>query len=248
MRRHPAAASLDPFEAIARHSAGLADAAEGELMRTVPSCPNWTMGDLVEHVYHVHAFWGRIVADRLVDVDAAEEADRDVERPADLVSAFRRQAGEFVALLKQSEPATRIWTWAPQQDVAFVIRHQVQEAAVHRWDGANAIAAPFTIDVPSAVDSIEEFLTFSLRSRPENQPLGREVALVAADADAEWTLHEDDAGAIAWSRGADGAAVRVSGTASDLLLALYRRVPLSDMGVTGDPTVVERLLARTHTD
>ena len=40
-----------------------------------------------------------------------------------------------------------------QQDVAFVTRHQVQEAAVHHWDAVNAAGDALVIDPAVAADS-----------------------------------------------------------------------------------------------
>ena len=40
----------------------------------------------------------------------------------------------------------------------------------------------------------------------------------------------------------------IRGTASDILLALWRRVPLSELDVAGDRDVAERFIAHTSND
>jgi len=56
-------------------------------------------------------------------------------------------------------------TWAPaQQDIAFIARHQVQEAAVHHWDAVHTAGGDLTIAHPVADDAIEELLMFSMSS------------------------------------------------------------------------------------
>ena len=65
-------------------------------------------------------------------------------------------------MLRTADGTVPVWTWAPQQDIAFIRRHQVQEAAVHHWDAVRAAGGQLAIEAPVAADSIEEFLTFSV--------------------------------------------------------------------------------------
>ena len=244
---HPAAVSLDPFEAIARHSAGLADAAESNLNAPVKGCPGWTVGDLVFHMLSVQDFWGQIVAGGLTDPEAVTRAADPPDEK--LIGLFRIGAQRLVATLRSADPEASIWTWAAQKDVAFVIRHQVQEAAVHRWDAEDAAGRTFAIEAPVAVDSIEEFLTFSGRvAGPGTPRLDRPVVLAATDAAARWAVTETDDGELSWTRDGASGATEVSGTASDLLLYLYRRIPVSALSVKGDLAPAERLVSRTDTE
>lgn len=253
---HPAAAGLDYFAEIAAHSAGLADAAEANLDAPVEHCPGWTVADLVGHVRQVHWFWGLMAEQRL----AAPPETEPPEAPAreELVSQFRAGALRLVQILRSADQQAPVWTWAPtQQNIAFISRHQVQEAAVHRWDAEHAAGRRFDFDVPVSVDSIEEFLTFSVSSiadQPE-QPkpsLGGRLVLSASDADAAWTITDDEQpGTVRFSRGAAEGAPAVTGTASDLLLWLYRRVELPvTPGADGAPAepLVRRFRALTFTD
>jgi hypothetical protein len=127
-----------------------------------------------------------------------------------------------------------VWTWAPsQQNIAFITRHQVQEAAVHRWDAQNATAVAEPVDPAIAADSVEEFLTFSVSSvadRPATPrpSLGGAVVLTASDVARSWTIFDDIVpGTARFVRGADDSLPALTGTASDLLLWLYGRVPLA---------------------
>jgi uncharacterized protein (TIGR03083 family) len=238
---HPAAAGLDPCAQIATDSAALADAAAGNFSAAVEHCPGWTVADLVYHTYEVQYFWRRIVGERA----HPDQVDYPV-RPADaaLIDVFRAGAEQLVAVLGAADPATPVWTWAPQQDAGFVIRHQVQEAAVHRWDAENATGAAAAIERSAAIDSIEEFLTFSTNG--DAAPLRASVALEATDADAAWTV-EDAPDGLSWRRGDGAFESRVRGTASDLLLWLYGRAPSREL-VSGDAAVLDRLRAHLSTD
>jgi len=51
-------------------------------------------------------------------------------------------------------------------------------------------------------------------------------------------------GVISWRRGDDPAAAELCGPVIDLLLVLYRRVPVTDVEVTGDAGLVDFWLER----
>ena len=78
-------------------------------------------------------------------------------------------------------------------------------------------------------------------------PLGGSVHLHATDTDGEWLVIE--AGdRLAFTRGHAKADAAARGTASDLLLLLWRRRGPGDVEVHGDAAVLDRLLARTDLD
>jgi hypothetical protein len=95
-----------------------------------------------------------------------------------------------------------------------------------------------------AIDSIEEFLTFS--TNVDAAPLGATVAFEATDADAAWTVTDAPPG-LSWRRGDSPAGAQVRGTASDLLLWLYARVPTTDVA-SGDLALLDRFRSHLSTD
>jgi uncharacterized protein (TIGR03083 family) len=240
---HPAAAALDPCAQITADSTALADAAAGNFSATVVHCPGWTLADLVYHLYGVQHFWRRIVSDRL----QPDQIDYPA-RPAGaaLIESFRAGTKQLVAVLGAADPATPVWTWAPQKDAGFVLRHQVQEAAVHRWDAESPVGAAAPIERAVAIDSIEEFLTFSTNANADAAPLRASVTLEATDGDTTWLI-EDAPGGLRWRRGGRASESQLRGTASDLLLWLYGRTPSNGL-VSGNPAVLDRLRAHLSTD
>ncbi len=243
---------FDLVEAISRHSGGFADVAEGNLEAAVEHCPDWTVADLVWHLTDVHWFWGTIVEERLA---APPDEARRPSRPEDdgLVDGFRAGARRLVEVLGAADPTEHVWTWAPaQQDVAFVTRHQVQEAAVHHWDARHAAGEQLTIEPAVAADAIDEFLTFSLSTDadpadPPRPALDGTFVLRCADADAAWTVMDGRTpGTVATTRGAAPGESELAATASDLLLWLYGRVPAGPGALRED--LVERFRALTFTD
>jgi uncharacterized protein (TIGR03083 family) len=220
--------------AITHHTRALAAAARDNLSAPVEHCPGWTVADLVAHLAGVHWFWGTIAARRLAEPVPPE--DRPA-RPSDdvLVDTLLTGADRLVDVLGNTDQSTPVWTWYPaQQDVAFITRHQVQEAAVHHFDAASAAGAAWAVDPAVAVDAVEEYLTVSLADDADVARLGvalpGPLVLVATDAERSWTVHQPTAGAgLTWTSGpAYRTDATVSAPVADLLLWLYRRTDLAD--------------------
>jgi uncharacterized protein (TIGR03083 family) len=243
-----ALSTFDCIAAITEHSAGFAEATRPNLTAEVEHCPGWSVADLVRHVYEVQDFWGQLVAGGLTDYEQANPTPQPAE--SELLDAFRAGADKLVGILAAADPLTPVWTWASRKDAAFVIRHQVQEAAVHRWDAQFAAGSAQPLDRDAAADAIEEFLTFSLRALPDGAPrLPGPLTLTATDARIGWTLRPDG-DRLAWQRTmADAPAPdEVRGTASDLLLLLYRRRSPDELAVGGDAAAARALSSYVATD
>jgi uncharacterized protein (TIGR03083 family) len=242
---------MDHLTAIRRDSDRFYDVAvAADPTLAVPSCPGWTIADLVGHVAEVHWFWGTDVEVRASDPDQVEEAKPEAPTAyADLVGWGRAQADRMIGILAATPDDVPVWTWALEaadHTVGFIRRHQVQEAAVHRWDlELAATGRPGPVEPDAASDSIDEILAITVPwgVRPE-QPLPGSVHLHCTDTTGEWLLHADGRVEAIHAKGD----VAVRGTASDLLLALYTRVPLTDLDVIGDAPLAHELVARINTE
>jgi uncharacterized protein (TIGR03083 family) len=146
----------------------------------------------------------------------------------ELLGYLAAQNAELETVLAGADPAARVWTWAPQQDVAFVLRRQAQEATVHTADVEQVLGDVRPIPADVGLDGLDEWLDVMVPGAlPNGPPEGAHpVVLHAVDADAERTLFPG-------SRPFPVAAL--TGTAGDLLLAVWRRVPLEVLTVDGDP-------------
>lgn len=221
----------DYLSAISLHSFGFAEAARNNLAAPVEHCPGWSVADLVAHLTEVHWFWATIVEERL---DAPPKEERRPARVDDdrLIDAFIAGSSRLVEVLSAADQAASCWTWAPdQQDVAFVTRHQVQEAAVHHWDAAHARNRSVAIDPEVAADAIEEFLTVSVSSdadaaEPVRPDLDGRFALQATDLGQAWTVTDGSSPGTVRFESGPGDAPTLEAPASELLLWLYRRVDL----------------------
>jgi uncharacterized protein (TIGR03083 family) len=237
----------DYVVAIRREGSLLAEAADrASLQAPVVACPGWTVADLVWHVGEVHDFWRRVVEQRAAD---RAEVKRALIRPpeGELVAWYRAGLEHLADVLAAADPATRVWTWAPQKDAGWVRRRMAQETAVHRVDAEVAAGTATPVEPDLAVDGIDEFFQFFAADKAEGAaPLDGSVHLHATDTDGEWLVTGAGDQLQATSGHAKGdAAARA--TASDLLLLLWRR-DHGTVEVHGDRAVLDRLIAHTDLD
>jgi uncharacterized protein (TIGR03083 family) len=208
----------------------LADAAAGHLAVTVPSCPDWTVADLVRHVLQVHRSWYRIVDERIMTPDFV---DAPMPEDAVLVEEFRAGAHRFADLLARTDPESPCWTWGTSQTAGFVQRFQVQEAALHRWDAERASGDPAPLAADGATDAVALFADL-LPIVTDDPPYAFTVEITDAVGGPDRvemlsTLGLSHAGTL-------------RGTASDVLLVLWRRLPVTAVDVAGDPAALEAAL------
>jgi uncharacterized protein (TIGR03083 family) len=128
----------------------------GHLEGRVPSCPDWSVGDLVQHVgmVYLHKVTGMregAEPEEWPPPGAAEE-----EPVALLDRSYAALLGEFAA----REPGEHTGTWyGPDQTVGFWIRRMAQETVIHRIDGELGVGVPVAaIPDDLAIDGIDELL------------------------------------------------------------------------------------------
>jgi uncharacterized protein (TIGR03083 family) len=228
----------------------LAAVEQGDPATDVPSCPGWTMADLTQHLGNVY-LWVRLHIVRGMITKPERSFSELVAEPpaADLLGWWNDQYSSIMSTLDVLDPDMPAWNWAPQAKRAgFWHRRMALETAVHRWDAQMAVGRAEPVDVRFAPDGVAEALDSWL-------PAGRRVgpttatgivALHATDAEQNWlvrlrgegvalldtdTIFDDDA----------PARVQASGSASDLMLALWGRVSWDALDVTGDETLLEAL-------
>jgi uncharacterized protein (TIGR03083 family) len=238
------------FHAAIRRDSDLFYAAADHADPSLPvaSCPGWTIADLVWHLGEVHCFWGSIIETRATDPATVEAAKPPRPSGYDELVAWGRGQGErMISLLEQNDDATKVWTWSPaHQTVGFIRRHQVQEAAVHRWDLQQAAgqAPPDPIDAEAAADSLDELLEVTLPwTVNEKNPLPGTVHIHCTDTEGEWFVHPQ--GRVEPIHAKGEAAIR--GAASDLLLVLFKRLGIDHAELVGDQTLARHFIERVDT-
>ncbi|OSC38919.1 maleylpyruvate isomerase family mycothiol-dependent enzyme [Mycobacterium decipiens] len=233
---------LTYIRALRRDGNRIVAVAAAELDSPVPSCPGWTIADLVWHVGNVHTFWRLVAAGAI----AGPDTYREPARPANqvIVDWFRSGVAETADTLGRIEPATPAWTWGRRKDVGFIQRRVAHETAVHCWDAVSAAGVDEPIERELAVDGVAEFLSDVLPGMSDDlDGQTQTVCLRANDVDAQWTVRAGRGACHAMSNGATVDAT-VSATASDLVLLLWGRRQTDQVQVDGDIEALKRFLAR----
>ncbi|MFE4668235.1 maleylpyruvate isomerase family mycothiol-dependent enzyme [Streptomyces sp. NPDC056716] len=220
----------------------------------VPSCPEWTLFDLVRHLGKVHRCWAAAVAAGPASAppdETALEGILAVSREREALLAWSAEATEqLLCALRESGPDRGCWTWwggsQSPQTCGAVARHQLQEVAVHTYDAQLTLGAPQPLPDEAALDGVEEFLSTSCSW---TAPWPHKPAAV--------DFHATEGRSWRLSLRAEGTrtsrlphspgtlpAVSARGTAGELVLALYGRIPVDSLRVDGDRRVFDRLLAR----
>jgi uncharacterized protein (TIGR03083 family) len=216
---------------LARDGAAFGDLIESHRGEAVPSCPGWTVADLAHHLGSAFHFWHNIVEHR----HGSPERVGEPERPSDerLAGWYRRELADLERVLAQADPDATHWTWSVQRNTAFVIRRMAQETAIHLWDLRSALGEAPELPLELADDGIEEFLTHFATERRKDAP--------SVNGRIEFVVFET--GRACRSAGMGDVDAIVSGPASDLLLVLWRRLPLDAVEIEGDRAIVERFLS-----
>jgi uncharacterized protein (TIGR03083 family) len=223
----------------------------GESLRTadsetpVPTCPGWTLRQLLTHVGRGHRWAAMIVrerADARVDIRTVP----DGKPPADADAAVS-WLDDSARLLLDAVAATGaevpVWTFTGPKPAEWWVRRRLHEAVVHRADAAIALGVPYDVEAELAADGVSEWLDLlSARHVPDAGPAlpdGATLHLHATDdglaAHGEW-LVRSEGGRLVWEHGHGKGAVAVRGSAADILQAVMRRIPADDprLQVLGD--------------
>ncbi len=229
------------LDAIAGESQQLLTAvARSDLEETVPSCPAWSVRDLAHHIGEVQWYWGQNVLAKKAEERSGGQLTAFPD-DADLLAWLGWCTYTLLGALREAGPDAPCWAWWPTPRTAGAVgRHQAQEVAVHRWDAEGVEAGSSQPLAPGlAADGVPEFIEIMVGE--DVHALPGSVTLTAVDTSESWrvTGRPDSAGS--------GRSSELRATASELVLMLYRRLPVPDSAVVGDPMLVAALLALADT-
>ncbi|MCU1692561.1 MAG: maleylpyruvate isomerase family mycothiol-dependent enzyme [Frankiales bacterium] len=226
-------AALAVLEQEAAAFATLLD--DADLQAPVHGCPGWSTADLTRHLGGIHR-WAR---EAVLRGPSDEEAGPD--DPAALAPWFREGAALLLETLRAEDPDRPCWGFGPQpRTVAFWLRRQAHETALHRWDAEQALGGSPRLDEDLARDGLDEVATVFLPRQlrlGRLQPAGALLALQPRQGEPVLL----DVGAAPGAR----ASATVSGPAEALLLLVWGRLPLDDarLALSGDGVLARELLA-----
>jgi uncharacterized protein (TIGR03083 family) len=233
---------------LARDGGRMAELARGDLEAPVPTCPEWTLKDLIEHTGQVHRWQTeacRVDAGRFPDPAHLTQAPPVGQSPADW---FREGVEAAVATMQAVAPGEARWTWAKPEggDTSdWYFRRIAQETLVHRIDAELTAGGEISdVDPILAADGVAEmFEVFvPLAAGQAIGGSGQTLHLHGTDADSEWlvTLHAERVDA---ARGHAKGDAALRGAARDLLLLVWGRDPLGPVEHLGDASVIATFTA-----
>ena len=238
-------------DTVRRESEALIAAVRGapSLDAPVPPCPDWTVRHLAHHIGEVHEFFTDQV--RAADVHDRHKTPAPPVEQIDADWAEEKARG-LVGALDGADPDDPCWNWSGKNlTVRWVMRRMAHETSVHRWDAeSSAGGEPTPIELEVAIDGIDELFDMflpALHAEAAEQDVSLDIGgswhLHATDSPhGEWILRSVD-GEILVGHGHEKGDVATRGTASDLLLFLWGRVPLEQLEVFGDTSIIDRFKA-----
>jgi uncharacterized protein (TIGR03083 family) len=213
----------------------LHDASARSLSDAVPSCPEWSVADLVQHHGGVMRWAAAIVAEQRTDNLSEAELEAVMAAPGErhaLYDWYSDAARRLTKVLAESPdlqalvfladaPAPRLF-WA---------RRQAHEATIHRVDALSALlghlptAGSTGISTELAVDGIDELLTGFLPRRSSGLRMDEEVTVLVAptDADFAWTVRVGPDTPVTTRGAAPNPDATLTGSAVGLYLGLWNR-------------------------
>lgn len=224
--------------AIQDEAAAFIDTVDGvDLAGPVPTCPEWTVRQLIHHVGRAH-YWSaaNVIsgATTMVPFEDVSEGNMPADHHADWL---RAGVDRLVSAVAEVGPETPVWTWADDKRAMFWLRRITHETVVHRADAAIAVGRDYNLPNDVAVDGVTEWLEIltqpaALRFAPGLAGTGQTLHFHATDG-GEWLIRRTpDGPTLAYEHVKADVAARAP--AVDLLLALTGRKPLNELEVFGD--------------
>ncbi len=208
------------------------------LQAGVPTCPDWSVRQLIAHQGMVHRWAAGLLTGQSTDTEALE---REGRRSVDPVEWLRDGAIELAgALVRAPESvAAPVFLKDAPAPRAFWARRQCHETTIHAVDALAAAlgSAPTAADAAwigsdLALDGIDELLCgFLPRSKSTlRSDVPTVFAVVPDEGERAWLVRvtEESAVTTVVAKGAselDGADTIVTGDAVDLYLRLWNRTP-----------------------
>jgi uncharacterized protein (TIGR03083 family) len=232
-----------------------------DLSVTVPTCPDWTLAQLMRHIggnlRSVEAAVRSRAAMHLADERVAEAAGPDRDDQALLDAWLEESAAMFADTLRVAGPDAEARVSGFQGSTAFWARRATHDLVIHRADAAATVGADYVVASELAVDAIDELLKLvsdpqladSAPRLAEPRGLGKSIHLHASDTEpelaAEWLIELGTDG-FTWRRGHEKATVAVRGPLTDVLRVFYRRLPVDSgrVDVLGEAELLDFWLER----
>lgn len=219
----------------------------------VPTCPPWTMRQLVAHVISGLSGWythNLTHGDRPIDFEFSWNSQPPLPRGnAERLGYLIRVAGDFSDFVASRDLDAPCYVFQHRRTAQAWVLRAATETAVHVWDAEEVLGEVTKLPADRAATSIDETLRYMwpgallvTKEDPRGEGLPEmPVGIRAVDLDHAWRV----------SRGADDLVVElvdpdetlpadsITGEANDIVRWLFGRIPTTSLAVTGDQGVIE---------
>lgn len=207
------------------------------LSAPVPSCPEWTVRDLLAHVGMVHRWAATIVGERRNGPTVASAV-----HPEDALVDWYREGHEALVDVLDAAPAdVECWSFLQSPSpLKFWSRRQLHETAIHRVDAGLAHGETVSYGGDLAADGVDEIITKFLPREVSKLHLAKPASLSvhATDVGRNWLVVIGPGVPVGVEITGDDVETTadcvVSGPANDLYLLLWNRRDRVGLAVTGD--------------
>jgi len=196
----------------------------------VPTCPGWTVRDLIAHQGMVHRWAAATIRGISLDTAAVEAEGLVIRDQLEWLDLGARDLLQALVDAPDELPGTFFLHNAPPARLAWA-RRQCHETTIHAYDamaasnGAPPAAASTWIRPALAADGVDELLTGFL-PRPRTKlrlPSPTRVLVESTDTADAWTLQLGSEPAVTTRGSCEDADATLRGTAAGLYLALWNR-------------------------
>jgi uncharacterized protein (TIGR03083 family) len=240
---------------IERDAAVMMSVAEDQgLEAPVPSCPGWTLRDLLVHTGRVHRHKTEILVG---DWRTESPPQPDGPGEADVIEWFGVGVVEMIEGFRAVDLDEPRWTWCPHEHTGrWWVRRMAHETAIHAADAILAADGTPTLAPDLAADGVDEILEEMMVGAPDWGTLTDQPGVVAMTAgERTWTVRRatfsgtspnsgttyTDLPALAWTDQPPDARVVVDPSTLDLWL--WGRAELGSADIVGDPELVAHVRA-----
>jgi uncharacterized protein (TIGR03083 family) len=218
----------------------------------VPTCPGWTMRDLMVHTGRVHRHKAEMVRGRYTDTYAPYPPWPE----GDVLKWYAEGLDEMLAVFVDADLSAPSYTWCDHDHTAdWWVRRMAHETVIHRADALIAAGETPTIEASLAEDGVDEILDEFMIGGPSWGEIAlsdRTIRLRSGDR--EWNLRSAVFSGTSPTTGTSYQALdtlvydsgvtpmaTVTTDPATLDLWLWGRGDLPDGAVDGDVSIVEHL-------
>lgn len=207
----------------------------------MPTCPAWSLTQLVEHIGQTHRFMTAIVGRRITGPEQLPTSYPELPAAQDAWAGWLRDGAEQLAAAF-TDAGIDADVWNPSGDsrsgTRFWLHRAVAETVIHRADATATAGEPYELDADLAAAVVTDQLDMLTspgwaaavpQSAEALRGTGQTLRLVAEEG-GEWRVERRPEGAT-WRPGSGADAdVTVSGPAATIMRVLTRRLPVGDAG------------------